>query len=234
MAELDDAIAFWKPVDYSGSGDLLDGSGNNYDFTINGPDWDGTDKHFTFVPANSDYMEGDDWTAFDIGTSDILTVLVIVKPKTITSVNVPIMSKLNTGAVNGWFCGQYNGYGRTYLRDTVDTVSEYSGNVLDADTNIFNIASVIETTEVETFVDGTGSTAASRTTIGDMSNAVKVVLGNYGNLYSSGYWGGDFYGAAVWDSVKSGTELETAATELLTAGSGDGGLLGFFATLVGL
>jgi len=36
MSILDDAVAFWRVSDYSGSGDLLDGSGNSHDAAITG------------------------------------------------------------------------------------------------------------------------------------------------------------------------------------------------------
>jgi len=129
MPTLADAVGSWKPVDYSGSGDLLDSSGGGRDATILGsPTF--TDPYFDMDGVDDTFRIDDD-AVFDFAaTDDFALVFVGYITGTPSELHGGIVKKLsfNQGNLGYGLVVTANRSGRLFIDDgTTQTATAFPG-----------------------------------------------------------------------------------------------------------
>ena len=217
MTTLSDAVAAWKPVDYPGSGDLLDASGNGHDATpLGSPTF--TVPYFV-LDGIDDTFRIDDHADLNFGATDSFS---LVWAGFVSSgwAGAPMVKKLSFNEGNaGYSMAQVNGSMRTSVDDgTTQTVTTFPGaDIIPLDT-IFDAGSIRDggaAQDVSWTHDGTENDITTDATSGTLSNALDLYLGSREG--SNNFHVDRFYGAAVFDVVLTAAEVKLIAAELQTA-----------------
>lgn len=211
---LEDAVAWWKAADYSGSGNLLDGSGNGHHLTISGPAF--ASGAFTFVTAESDYMEAADHADFDFGAADGFTIAVACS-YTAPGANAAVISKrssLATTAVEaGWIIRASNAGMNTIL--VVDDGAATSNAAKTATSGVPGLVAGVRSIKADNLKEyaarefGTPTTDA---TTGTLANAYPLRIGRLCGAGGS-YFSMTFYGAAIFRRSLTAAELARVAAQ---------------------
>lgn len=210
------AVAWWKASTYSGSGNLLDGSGNGHDLTINGAAF--ANGAFTFVASESDYMETADHADLDFGTTDNFTVAIALKVSGAPGAATAWMAKrtaTSTTAPVGWNFYSTSGslIGRFTISDgTNRPEATKSSIVANAPTLLAGVRDVSADT-ITAALGGVIGSAVTDSTTGTLVNAEVVRIGRLSGAGTS-YADMTFYGAAVFRRALAAGELATLAAEL--------------------
>lgn len=210
----ENAVAFWKAKDYSGSGNWLDGSGNGHDAVPSGGvtfdtdhfALDGVDGLFT-VPHHSD---------FDLGSGEDITITVVTQWTGSDSGHNTLVSKrnsLSSSSAAGYVMTILPGLDVVYF-EVCNGTSEGKANgagSLQADTTVAyhavvagNVASFYEDADLEKSFAGIPTD--------DRSNSIDFIIGA---VVGSAHYDGDIYGVAVCKSDIGASNRATVKAELL-------------------
>ena len=225
MTALSDAVAAWKPVDYSGSGDLLDASGNGHDATPqNSPtftdpyfDMNGSSHHFTVLDhADLDFAEGDDFSVVFVGynTANPSADEWGLAKKAGFGTDIGYALQLNAGGSGRFNIGDNSAQGLTTFP---------AADALPHNT-IFDLAGIRDTTpddEVSWMHDGTEFNATADDTTTTIANALNLFLCADAN--DTDHFTGRFYGAAIFAVVLTAAEVTSIKNEIITAAAGQPG-----------
>ncbi len=214
MAGLADSVILAQGINYSGSGDWLDETGNSLDITITGPTF--ASNVFTFDGFN-DEMSVADSALLDFGATDPFTVLVMGKKPDVTPLGNQciIAKKANfTGGGPGYLL--YNRPAGNVAFGIDDGTLVWTVTPALSDDTRFVVAGVrnVSDDDIEGFLDGTGSgSPAADTTTGTLANASPLVLGRDLGPNIDPYLG-EIHAFAVIPLALSDAEVATASTQL--------------------
>ncbi len=225
MVALADAVAYWKAIDYSGSGNWLDGGTGGHDAVpTNTPVFTGgAQPYWAMTAASSHHFVVADHADFEFGASADFSVVavyqnganpgasgaLIAKRTGLTSASGYVMWLLTGGSLRG-------GIGD----DSTNIVTVFPDADLLPHNQINTVALIRDTTDdaITWMFDGTeyNSTADSTSgSIGVTSNALHFCS----DSAASDFFEGRFHGAAVFGSILTTTEVASIGTELLRGGS---------------
>lgn len=215
MSVLDSATAFWRGVDYPGTGTAWsDGSGNGHDATIIGaPTWNsegfftlnGTDQYFTIPDHN------------DLECDGPFTVVAVVRAASLASIQSPVAKRTNGAPSSaGWFLETATD-GRTR-----GSISDGTSQDQASPTNPIVVGQIhtvgfvyTSQTKLENILDWAGNGADTAISVVDANvvNALALSIGAR-NAGAAGFWNGDIYGVGIWRSALTMDQVRSAAQEL--------------------
>ena len=229
MAVLDSAELLLQAVNYSGSGDWLDESGNGHDaaFGAGGaaPTFVSTptEKHFTFDGIGQ-FFSVPDSNSLDFNANTPFTLMAWITSWTGVPSSSGIIAgkRLSGGSGDGYMLYETSGTGKgriltfgngTSLVNTTDALST-SKSVLTG---------VRDTTAntLITYVDGTpNEEGADSQTSQSLHNSEPFSIGALDVDGSpNGFWKGSVYAVALWRSILSAADVATATAEMVANGS---------------
>lgn len=227
MSILDSCIGLWQAVNYSGSGDWLDESGNGNDATFGDGSTSSTfpvhqGAYFTF--DGNQYFEIPDTADLDFGASDPFTVLVVARQATFpTGSSQTYVSKRASVAASaaGWVV--YPSFGSVVF-EIADGSTESNDLQATEPTNgtVSAVGGVRDVSgdTVEVFVNSspTGTPTTDATT-GSLANTESVGIGAINVDSTPGsFFVGDIFAVAIWGSALSDADFAAAGT-LLSGGT---------------
>ena len=225
MAVIDSAALLLRGTQYSGSGDWLDESGNNYDGVITAATFDATRKAFLFNSSTDKIVVTSNAT-LDLSTSETMTMIIVAEFVGISGFQCLVGKQQQTGSWAPGYSIALNGgagYAYAYVTDGTNsaTLADLGSGVLAVDTQ-YQIASRIDlATEdlIRGYWDGTEKySGVSTSAIGSPSNAYNFVIGQTADATDP--FNGYIYAVALWTSVLSAADIATAGDELVAAASG--------------
>lgn len=222
MAVLDRATAYWKGVDYSGSGDWLDGSGNGHDATPrNAPTF--ASGVWTLNGTNQDFLIAHH-SDLNIGSGDFTLV---VRGNVDTRALHTFFSKRFNAATGsaGYIC--YMATDKMQVEVSDGTTEDFHTHDTDWDVS----STPFTTTSTWAFAreggvefsvarNGTYSVTTPDGT-SDADNAINAFIGSLGGV--AWFLQGDIEAVALFvGEVLSESDLATVSTELQTAAATGG------------
>ena len=223
MTALVDAVAAWKPVDYSGSGDLLDASGNGHDATLQGTPTFAGGAYFD-MDGTSDFFQVADHADLDFGINDSFSVVFVGYNTANPAQNEWALSKqLSFGVHAGYgLMLVSNGSGRFWIGDgTIGSSSAFPSSDDLPHNTIFDLGGLRDGTagddEVSWTHAGTEHDATTDATTASLANGNDLRLCGDVNAPASDNFTGRFYGAAIFGVLLTAAEVDSIADEITTA-----------------
>lgn len=209
------AVAYWRAASYSGSGDLLDESGNGHHLTNHGAAF--AAGVFTFVAGELDYMETADHADFNFAATDSFTVCAAVRFASLpVPANYAVMAKraaVSSGA--GWnlYLSSGTSAHRCRFGDGTADVNANSPTIVAATPTLLSGVRNVTLHNDTAYAGTTAGANTSDTTTATLSNTSTLRIGRLSGA-GTAYASMDFFGAAVFRRVLTAAELSQVATAL--------------------
>lgn len=214
---LDRCELLLQALNYSGSGDWLDESGNGHDATpVGSPTFD-TD-HFVLNGTSQGFFIADD-PLLDFAAGDSFTIMVRASQADATPTTYEaLINKKGSGSVPGWGIDHGNGALNlvAVIHDGTSLVADNSANTSNDTPYVVIARRDVAADDLEAGLDGTMSASPTAdTTTGTLANAVNLSIG-YRNVTASQWLTGDIYAVALWREALSDAEITEASATLVT------------------
>ena len=221
MAVTDTAVLYLPRSTYSGTGNWLDISGNNYHGEITDATYDSGRGAFLFN-SSTDVIDVETNADLDLTTSETLTLMAVFEYNGTTGFQFIAGKEEQAGTVYPGYCLEHNPTGpylTGYITDGTNSQSIADLGVGVLTTGVVYVAAItidLATSDLmRGYWDGSEQySGVDISAVGSPSNAQAFSIGQTGagNDPFNGY----VYAVAVWTSILSAGDIATAGTEMKT------------------